>query len=199
MNADMLLKHFERISEAPDAVTRLRRFILDLAVRGKLVEQNPNDEPAAELLKRIQAEKALRVKEGVLRDQKPIPPIGSDEVEFELAEGWQWVRMAEVIKLWNGFAFKSGDFQSDGVPVIRIGDLQSGEVTLSGAACVSEAIAKTVGAEVWIPPDALLIAMSGATTGKTAFNRTGQPLLLNQRVGRIEVFSISVNFLRFFF
>jgi type I restriction enzyme S subunit len=47
MNPARLLQHFERISEAPDAIPRLRRFILDLAVRGKLVEQEPNDEPAA--------------------------------------------------------------------------------------------------------------------------------------------------------
>ena len=60
MNPTQLLAHFDRISEAPDAVARLRRFILDLAVRGKLVEQDPSDEPAAELLKRIQAEKAGR-------------------------------------------------------------------------------------------------------------------------------------------
>ena len=52
-----VLEHFDQISEAPDAIPRLRRFILDLAVRGKLVEQDPNDEPAAELLKRIEKEK----------------------------------------------------------------------------------------------------------------------------------------------
>ena len=57
MNAAQLLAHFDRIGDAPDAIPRLRRFILDLAVRGKLVEQDPNDEPASELLKRIQAEK----------------------------------------------------------------------------------------------------------------------------------------------
>jgi type I restriction enzyme S subunit len=50
MNAERLLAQFERISEAPDAITRLRRSILDLAVRGKLVEQDPEDEPAEELL-----------------------------------------------------------------------------------------------------------------------------------------------------
>lgn len=60
MNPQHLLQHFDRISEAPDAVARLRRFILDLAVRGKLVEQDPNDEPAAELLKRIQAGKTKK-------------------------------------------------------------------------------------------------------------------------------------------
>ena len=70
MNAERLLQHFDRISEAPDAIPRLRRFILDLAVRGKLVEQDPNDEPAAELLKRIQAEKARLVKEGKIKKAK---------------------------------------------------------------------------------------------------------------------------------
>lgn len=58
MNAALLLEHYEQIADAPDAIARLRRFILDLAVRGKLVEQDPNDEPASELLKRIAAEKA---------------------------------------------------------------------------------------------------------------------------------------------
>ena len=57
MNAEHLLAHFDRIADAPDAIPRLRRFILDLAVRGKLVPQDPNDEPASELLKRIAAEK----------------------------------------------------------------------------------------------------------------------------------------------
>ena len=72
MNPERLLQHFERISEAPDAIPRLRRFILDLAVRGKLVEQDPNDEPAVELLKRIQAEKARLVKEGRSRSKSPL-------------------------------------------------------------------------------------------------------------------------------
>jgi type I restriction enzyme, S subunit len=58
MNAERLLSLHERISEAPDAIARLRRFVLDLAVRGKLVEQDPADEPASALLRRIATEKA---------------------------------------------------------------------------------------------------------------------------------------------
>ena len=63
MSPERLLRHFNQLSEAPDAVPRLRRFILDLAVRGKLVEQDPNDEPAVELLRRISQEKGRLVKE----------------------------------------------------------------------------------------------------------------------------------------
>ena len=133
MNASQLLKHFDRLAEAPDAVARLRRFILDLAVRGKLVEQDAEDEPALELLRKISTEKKRRVSEGSLREQKVALPIDENDSEHKLPHGWEWTRMSDVIKLWNGFAFKSGDFTSDGIPVIRIGDLQNGEVTLPGA------------------------------------------------------------------
>lgn len=199
MNADLLLNHFDRIAEAPDAIPRLRRFILDLAVRGKLVEQDPNDEPVAILLERIRNEKIRRVKMGILREQKSSLSIQNNEKEFNLPKGWKWVRLAEVIKLWNGFAFKSTDYKEFGVPVIRIGDLQSGQVKLTRAVCVSDDVADNVNSEIWIPPDALLIAMSGATTGKVAFNLTGRRLLLNQRVGRIEAFFTNIYFIKFFF
>src|SRR5690625_901855 len=57
INAERLLELYDRVADAPNAVARLRRFVLDLAVRGKLVPQDPSDEPAEELLKRIEAEK----------------------------------------------------------------------------------------------------------------------------------------------
>ena len=70
MNPDWLLKHFEQISEAPDAVPRLRRLILDLAVRGKLVEQDPEDEPASDLLKRIEAKKHRLIRGRVAQNRE---------------------------------------------------------------------------------------------------------------------------------
>jgi type I restriction enzyme S subunit len=198
-DARFALDSLSALTAGPDQIKHLRQTILSLAVRGKLVEQDRNDESASELLKRIAAENTRRIKQGTLREQKPIPPIQEKEIEFEVASGWKWVRMAEVIKLWNGYAFKSQDFQTEGIPVIRISDLQGGEVNLSDTVHVSNSVPRGVGPEVWIPPNALLIAMSGATTGKTAINRTEFPILLNQRVGRIEVFLMSVHFIRFFF
>ena len=96
MKPDRLLQHFEQVAEAPDAVPRLRRFILDLAVRGKLVEQDPSDEPAAELLKRIEAEKARLIKAGEMRPEKPSPPKSEDDVPFQVPRNWQWSRLAGV-------------------------------------------------------------------------------------------------------
>jgi type I restriction enzyme S subunit len=94
MNAERLLAHYERIADAPDAIPRLRRFVLDLAVRGKLVPQDPSDEPAAELLKRIAAEKARLAKAGEIRKPKPLPAV--DEPPFALPQNWRWTRIREV-------------------------------------------------------------------------------------------------------
>ena len=84
MNAERLLAHYERIADAPDAIPRLRRFILDLAVRGKLVPQDPKDEPASELLKRIAAEKARLVKAGEIKKPKALLPISRTSSPFDL-------------------------------------------------------------------------------------------------------------------
>jgi type I restriction enzyme S subunit len=94
MNAKRLLKHYERIADAPDAIARLRRFILDLAVRGKLVPQDPKDEPASELLKRIAKEKARLVKAGEIRSLKPIPALS--ETPFQIPMNWRWSQIAET-------------------------------------------------------------------------------------------------------
>ena len=72
MSAQRLLEHFDRLAESPDAVPRLRRFILDLAVRGRLVEQDPGDEPASALLKRIAQEKARQVQAGEIRKPRDL-------------------------------------------------------------------------------------------------------------------------------
>ena len=96
MNPLQLLTHFDRISEAPDAVTRLRRFILDLAVRGKLVDQDPNDEAASALLARVHAERVRLVKDGQIKNPDALPPIHESAKPFLLPKGWEWARFIDV-------------------------------------------------------------------------------------------------------
>ena len=74
----------------------LRQKILDLAIRGKLVPQDPADEPASELLKRIRAEKSALVKSGKLKKEKPLPSIPEDEIPFDIPDSWEWVRLCEI-------------------------------------------------------------------------------------------------------
>ncbi|MEI7606337.1 MAG: restriction endonuclease subunit S [Rhodospirillaceae bacterium] len=95
MNSELLLEHFHRISDAADAVSRLRRFILDLAVRGKLVPQDPSDEPASVLLKRIATEKARLVKAGEIRPDKSFALV-VDDADFNVPNGWCWTRLGVV-------------------------------------------------------------------------------------------------------
>lgn len=77
-------------------IKKLRELILELAVRGKLVPQDPNDEPASVLLERIAAEKAELVKQGKIKKQKPLPEISEEEKPFELPVGWEWTRLINL-------------------------------------------------------------------------------------------------------
>ena len=88
MNADRLLTIYDRLSEAPDAIPCLRGFVLDLAVRGKLVEQDPKDEPATDLLIRIATEKARLAKAGTIWKSKTLPPV--KEPPFRVPDRWIW-------------------------------------------------------------------------------------------------------------
>ena len=101
MNAERLLAHYEQIADAPDAIARLRRFILDLAVRGKLVPQDPNDEPASELLKRIAKEKARLVKAGGDQESREIAEHVLMRKPFDLAASWAWVALRRSILATN--------------------------------------------------------------------------------------------------
>ncbi|ENS0616771.1 restriction endonuclease subunit S [Salmonella enterica] len=102
-NADELTENWARISEHFDtlftteaSIDALKQTILQLAVMGKLVPQDPNDEPASELLKRIAQEKAQLVKDGKIKKQKPLPPISDEEKPFEIPTNWEWVRFGTI-------------------------------------------------------------------------------------------------------
>jgi len=102
MNAERLLALYERVAEAPDAITRLRRFILDLAVRGKLVPQDASEEPS----------------KGFKKLNDPAGP-------FELPNNWKWIEIGDQLELLNGMAFKPTDWIKDGLRIVRIQNLNN--------------------------------------------------------------------------
>jgi type I restriction enzyme, S subunit len=89
-------ENFETLFTTEESIDSLKQKILQLAVMGKLVPQNPDDEPASELLKKIEQEKEKLIKEGKIKRQKPLPEISEDEKPFELPEKWEWCRLGEV-------------------------------------------------------------------------------------------------------
>jgi type I restriction enzyme S subunit len=97
----VLSEHLPLLATAPDGIQKLRGLILELAVRGKLVPQDPNDEPASELLKRIAKERARLETEGKIKKSKPMPLVGEDEQPFALPASWAWVRLNEIGHDWG--------------------------------------------------------------------------------------------------
>ncbi|OLK73817.1 restriction endonuclease subunit S [Xanthomonas oryzae] len=92
----LLTRNLPLLAGAPNGIKKLRELILELAVRGKLVPQDPNDEPASELLKRIAEEKARLVAEGKIKKQKPLGSIAEEEKPYDLPVSWAWVRLPEI-------------------------------------------------------------------------------------------------------
>ena len=125
-------RHFVELYSIKANVTELRKAILQLGVMGKLVPQDPSDQPARELLKEIEAEKRRLVKEGKIKPQKPLPEIESVEKPYDLPKGWEWVRLGELVShLGDGihgtpeysdaeeFFFINGNNLSDGIIQIK--------------------------------------------------------------------------------
>jgi type I restriction enzyme S subunit len=95
-NWQRIAAHFDTLFTTEYSIDQLKQTILQLAVMGKLVPQNPNDEPASELLKKIAAEKAQLIKEGKIKKEKPLLEITDEEKPFELPEGWEWEKLSNI-------------------------------------------------------------------------------------------------------
>jgi type I restriction enzyme, S subunit len=123
-----ITQHFGELYSVKATVAELRKTILQLAVMGKLVPQDPKDDPASELLKAIDLEKKKLVKEGKIKSSKPLPEISHDQVPYQLPLSWEWVRLGNITTLQNGFAFKSENYISHGIKLIRNVNIGHGSV-----------------------------------------------------------------------
>lgn len=123
-----------------DLVKKLRQQLLQDAVQGKLVSQNPNDEPASELLKKIKAEKQKLIAEGKLKKEKELPPIKAVVIPFEIPESWVWCRLGELTIDVSYGTSKKADSAGE-IPVLRMGNITSnGEILYSNLKYVSSSI-----------------------------------------------------------
>ena len=146
--------------------TLLKSKVLDLAMRGKLVEQDPHDEPASVLLKKIKAEKEQLIKEGKIKKSKPLPPITDDEKPFDIPNGWEWVRLGDI-GAWAAGATpsrKHSEYYGGDIPWLKTGDLNDGIVEETSEK-ITELGVKNSSVKINKPGN-ILIAMYGATIGK---------------------------------
>jgi len=116
---------------------QLRQSILQAAVQGKLVPQNPHDEPADKLLERIRTEKVRLVKEGKIKKDKPLPPITEDDVPYDLPDGWVWCRLINVCSVITDGDHQPPPKEEDGIPFLVISNISKGFFDFSNTRFVS--------------------------------------------------------------
>src|SRR5258707_11257792 len=133
MNAERLLAHYHRIADAPDAIARLRRFVLDLAVRGKLVPQEPGDEPASELLKRIALEKTRLVKAGKLKKAEPVANLTGSDQELPVPIGWAITNLQSVCASVTDGDHLPPPKAETGIPFLVIGNIRNQRIDFTGS------------------------------------------------------------------
>lgn len=153
-------------------IKQVKSKILDLAIHGKLVPQDPNEEPASELLKRINSK----------------TEITCDNAHYtNLPAGWAMCKLSDLCKIENGFAFSSDDYKSHGIPLVRISNITHNTIDITDCAYI-EGITDD---KFKVSKGDLLIAMSGATTGKMGVYPFDETAYLNQRVGNIKILNKS--------
>ncbi|MFI8620622.1 restriction endonuclease subunit S [Marinomonas sp. NPDC078689] len=124
-------EHFDTLFTTNASIDTLKQTILQLAVMGKLVPQNPSDEPAAKLLERIAAEKAQLIKDKKIKKQKPLPDITDEEKPFELPKGWEWCRVWQIAELITSGSRDWAKYYADtGAIFVTMGNLAKGDYKL---------------------------------------------------------------------
>ena len=153
-------------------IKQTKSKILDLAIHGKLVPQDPNDEPAIELLKRINPN---------------FTPCDNGHYQ-NLPIGWAMCKLSDLCRIENGFAFSSNDYKPQGIPLVRISNIIHNTIDITDCAYI-EGVTDN---KFKISKGDLLIAMSGATTGKMGVYPFDETAYLNQRVGNIKILNTSL-------
>ncbi len=183
MKPAQLLAHFDRVSEAPDSIPCLRQFILELAVRGKLVDHDPKDEPASALLKRILAERERRIRDEQMTTQEPLAQVRPDEARFDIPASWSWVRLGTITQVLMGQSPPGETYNKtgEGIPLIN-GPVEFTEGPFGKTVVNQYTTAPTNLCE----EGDLLLCVRGSTTGRT--NIAGFRACIGRGVAAIRPF-----------
>ncbi len=185
MNASQLLEQFDRISEAPDAVQSIRAFVLDLAVRGKLVGQSSSEEPASQLLKRIRKERFTRVPQS-----RPVTPVGREEIPFEVPPNWEWTRLLELlVKLTDGTHHSPPNGPEGAFRYITAKNIKTDGVLLANVSYVTAEVHREIYARCNPEKGDILYIKDGATTGVATINDLDEPFSMLSSVALLKLTS----------
>ena len=175
-------EHFDVLFTTEDSIDQLKQTILQLAVMGKLVKQDPNEEPASKLLKRIAAEKERLIKNKKIKKQKALPLISEDEKPFQLPRGWEWCRLEDVVDIQSGITKgrKLAGKQVTKVAYLSVANVQRGFLKLEQLKDIEIAVEEVARYEVRAGD--LLITEGGDwdKVGRTAIWNGSIPYIAHQ-------------------
>lgn len=180
MKLQIFFDKFDQFADAPNAVTKMRELVLQLAVQGRLVKQRTDEQSAATLAVQIAEDRAAFVKARSLTRQQVFDSVAGDQRPFFLPRGWVWTRLGNLCRVQAGFAFDSAAFtQSDsGMPIIRIRDITKDHTQVNYVGEFRE--------EFLVDAGDYLVGMDG---NFTIAQWRGPRALLNQRVSRLQWYS----------
>ncbi len=158
--------HFDSLFTTEQSIEQLKQSILQLAVMGKLVPQDPKDEPASELLKKIAAEKAQLLKEKKIKKQKALPEIGEEEKLFKLPTGWKWCRLQDAIDVRDGTHDSPKHVTGNNTyPLVTSKDFINGRIDFKGAKRISQFDYLEISKRSLVEVDDILFSMIGGNIG----------------------------------
>ena len=157
--------HFDLLLDRPEAIETLEQTILQLAVRGLLVPQDPQDEPASELLKKIRGEKEKVILDGKIKRDKPLSPIAENKQPFALPSKWEWVRMEEAFDVRDGTHDTPKYVGQDGIPLITSRNFEAGKICFEGAKLISQADHELIMRRSRVERHDILYSMIGGNIG----------------------------------
>ncbi len=164
-----LAAHFDTLFTTEQSIDKLKQTILQLAVMGRLVEQDAGDEPALTLLQSIEDRKTDLVKTGAIKRSKTLPPVSDEERPFKLPIGWECYRLGELVsKLGSGSTPRGGQqaYVETGVPFLRSQNVWNDGLKLDDIVYILEETHARMGNTIVYPKD-ILLNITGASLGRS--------------------------------
>ncbi|HAV1553565.1 restriction endonuclease subunit S [Vibrio parahaemolyticus] len=195
-NWTRISEHFDTLFTTEESIDQLKQTILQLAVMGKLVPQDPSDEPAAELLKRIAEEKAQLVKEKKIKKQKALPPISEDEKPFELPSGWVWCRLQDITSKITDGDHKTPPRIETGYTLLSAKNVRDGFIDFSTTDFISEEDYMKSRDRCLPEHNDLLIVSVGGTIGRSSLVPKKSDFALVRSVALIKPLKFNSEYLK---
>ena len=196
-------KNEEKLSELNKTLPdKIKQSILQHAVQGKLVPQNPTDEPASELLKRIKSEKEQLIKDGKIKKEKPLPPITDDEIPYELPQGWEWVRIGAITDIGTGTTPPTSNREYYNGNINWISSSSTGNnYIIEPDKLISQKAVDECNLRIY-NPDTLIIALYGQGKTRGQITQLKIPSCINQACAAICIINknlLNLSYIKYFY